>query len=58
MGASRTGDGRVFPRVGSCELYPEGVMRWLLSGDGLWTEPRTEAGTAKPWPVCASHHED
>ena len=58
MGASGTGDGRGVPRVGSCELHPEGVMRWHLGGDGLWIEPRTEVETATPWPVYAAHRED
>jgi len=58
VGASGTGDGRGFPGEGSCELHPEGVMRWLLGGEGLWTEPRTEVETATPWPVCTAHRED
>ena len=46
-----------FPQSGILWASPEGVMRWLLCGDGLWTEPRTEAETAKAWPVRAAHHE-
>ena len=55
---SGDGDGKGFPRVGSCELHPEEVVRRLLCREGPWTEATTGVETARPWTVCTAHHED